>query len=198
MSALSMVMTNVEYPIVFYSYYNKLGSPGAISGRLQSTPEKVKLWNATRPIPSAGGRCRPWKHIAINNLTATGTTGYSTILEGLPLAGYYWEDVKLNNVFISGGPGLEIYDATNVQFAGDTQVGPLTCNSWPSRASAEPDHRHRHERDLRGGRRRYSSSGVKASAPGSNGASMAPPWLTARGRMGRWCRIAARGHPQGG
>jgi len=127
-SYTNLVMTNVEYPIVFYSYYNKVGSPGTISGRLQSTPEKVKLWNATPPN-SLSRRTRPsWKHIAINNLTATGTTGYSTIW-GLPLAGYFWEDVKLNNVFISGGPGLEIYDAANVQFTGDTQVGALTTSN---------------------------------------------------------------------
>jgi polygalacturonase len=125
----NLVMENVEYPIVFYSYYNKVGSPGTVTGRLQSTPEKVKLWNATPPNSLSRRTLPSWKHIAINGLTATGTTGYSTIW-GLPLAGYFWDDVKLNNVFISGGPGLEIYDAGNVQFTGDTQVGALTtCNA---------------------------------------------------------------------
>ena len=125
----NMVMENVQYPIVFYSYYKNVGSPGAVEGRLQSTPEKVRLWNATPPNPLGRRTLPSWKHIAINGLTATGTTGYSTIW-GLPLAGYYWDDVKLSNVFISGGPGLEIYDATNVQFTGDTQVGALTtCNA---------------------------------------------------------------------
>ena len=121
----NMVMVNVQYPIVFYSYYKNVGSPGAVEGRLQSTPEKVKLWNAVPPNSLTRRTLPSWKHITINGLTATGTTGYSTIW-GLPLAGYYWDDVKLNNVFISGGPGLEIYDASNVQFTGDTQVGAVT------------------------------------------------------------------------
>ncbi len=125
----NLVMENVQYPIVFYSYYKNVGSPGTVSGSLQSTPAKVKKWNAAPPNSLALRTLPSWKHIAINGLSATGTTGYSTIW-GLPLAGYFWEDVKLNNVFISGGPGLEIYDAANVQFTGDTQVGALTtCNA---------------------------------------------------------------------
>ena len=45
----NLVMENVEYPIVFYSYYRNVGSPGTVSGSLQSTPDKVKKWNATPP-----------------------------------------------------------------------------------------------------------------------------------------------------
>jgi polygalacturonase len=47
MSYTNLTMRNVTCPIVSYSHYNKVGNPGAVSGDLQTTPEKVKSWNAT-------------------------------------------------------------------------------------------------------------------------------------------------------
>src|SRR5205823_11834835 len=70
-----------------------------------------------------------WKNITINNLTATGASGYSVVW-GLPLANYLVSNVTLNNVKITGGAGFEIYDATSVQITGSTSVGSyVTCNA---------------------------------------------------------------------
>jgi len=38
----NLTMTNVPSPIVFYSYYNIVGSPGAVSGSSQTTPAKLE------------------------------------------------------------------------------------------------------------------------------------------------------------
>jgi pectin methylesterase-like acyl-CoA thioesterase len=128
-SYTNLTMRNVTYPIVFYSYYNKVGNPGAVSGDLQTTPEKVKSWNASPPNSLASQTLPSWKNITISNVTATGTKGYS-IIWGLPLEGYLIENIKLNNVRIMDGPGYEIFDATNVQFLGDTDIGRLiTANA---------------------------------------------------------------------
>ncbi len=47
-----LVMTNVAYPIEFYSYYKQVGNPGALSGGASVTPERVKTYNATPPNPA--------------------------------------------------------------------------------------------------------------------------------------------------
>jgi len=124
-----ITMTGVPYPIVFYSYYNQLGTPGAVSGSSQITPAKVNAWNAAPPNPLNTSTLPAWKNIRIDHLTATGATGYS-ILWGLPLADNLISAVTLNNVKIAGGAGLEIYDAADVQLIGDSDLGPLiTANA---------------------------------------------------------------------
>ena len=122
---MNIDMEDVMYPLAFYSYYKPVGNPGAI-GKNQTTPEKVKAWNA-RPPNSLNSQTLPtWKGISISNLTATGTTGYS-ILWGLPpLADGLVDSVKLNNVKLLGGPGTEIYDAKNIEATGSSDLGNLT------------------------------------------------------------------------
>jgi pectin methylesterase-like acyl-CoA thioesterase len=125
----NLTMRNVTYPIVFYSYYNKVGNPGTVSGSLRTTPEKVGSWNAAPPNSLTSDTLPSWKNITISNMTATASRGYS-IIWGLPLAGYFVEDVRLHDVRILGGAGFEIFNAANVQFAGDTSVGTLvTANA---------------------------------------------------------------------
>ncbi len=125
----NLTMTNVAYPIVFYSYYNQVGTPGATSGSSQTTPAKVNAWNATLPNSLATTTVPAWQNITISNLTATGATGYSTIW-GLPLANGLIANVTLDNVAITGGAGLELYDATDVQFTGTNSLGPIvTANA---------------------------------------------------------------------
>lgn len=125
----NITMTNVQYPILFYSYYNQLGSPGAVSGSSQTTPAKVNAWNATPPNSLASSTIPMWKNITVTNLTVINGSGYSTIW-GLPLADALIQNVTLNNVNIQGGAGLELYDATNIQLTGTNNVGPIiTCNA---------------------------------------------------------------------
>lgn len=120
----NLTMQHVPYPIVFYSYYKNVGNPAAISGNNLTTPDKVKAWNAEPPQSLASKTMPAWKNITVANLFSSDTRGYS-IIWGLPLEGYLIEDVKLHNVHILGGPGFEIYDATNVQLSGDSEVGKI-------------------------------------------------------------------------
>lgn len=125
----NLKMTNVEYPIVFYSYYRSVGGPGATSGRTQSTIEKAKRWNEQPPNSLASSTLPAWRNIRINNLVSTGSKGYCVIY-GLPLAHHYIDGVDLHDVKIEGGAGFEIYDASNIQFTGDTHIeNVLTYNS---------------------------------------------------------------------
>lgn len=124
-----LTMTNVPYPIVFYSYYNQTGTPGATSGGNQTTPAKVNAWNAAPPSPLAAATISAWRNISISNLTATGASGYS-ILWGLPLANGLIGNVTLNNVSIAGGPGLALYNVADVQYTGTTSFpGLITANA---------------------------------------------------------------------
>jgi len=129
LSYSGLTMTNVLYPIIFYSYYNSIGTPGATSGSSQTTPTKVNTWNTTPPASLSSTTIPTWTNITISNFTATGASGYSVIW-GLPLANALFSNVTLNNVSITGGAGFEIYNANNVQFTGTTSVGTvITDNS---------------------------------------------------------------------
>jgi hypothetical protein len=117
-----ITMTNVTYPIVFYSYYNVTGTPdGTSTGTAQKdnqTPPD-SLNTTTLPV---------WENISISNFTATGATGDS-ILWGLPLANCFINNVLFNNVKISGGGSFQIYDSANVQFTGSSSVGTFITNN---------------------------------------------------------------------
>lgn len=133
-----LTMTNVPYPVLFYSYYNELGTPGSTGGSSNITPTIVNSWNgdstivttstnnkktANQPInPLNVTTLSGWKNITVNNLTATGASGYSMIW-GLPLPDYLIANVILNNVKITGGAGLKLYNATNVQITGSSSMG---------------------------------------------------------------------------
>jgi len=125
----NLTMTNVTNPILFYSYYDLLGSPGATSGSSQITPAKANAYNISPPDSLALPTIPTWKNITVTNLTVTNGSGYSTIW-GLPTASGLIANVTLNNVNIQGGAGLELYDAANVQLTGTNSVGPiLTANA---------------------------------------------------------------------
>ncbi len=126
-SVSNLTMTNVPSPIVFYSYYNIVGSPGAASGSNQTTPAKVNTDNTTPPNPLNTTTIPTWKNISITNLNATGASAFS-IIWGLPLQNALFQNITLTNVNISGGPGFEIYDATNVQFF-NSNVGAFTTGN---------------------------------------------------------------------
>jgi sugar lactone lactonase YvrE len=85
----------------------------------------VQAFNATPPDSLGASTIPTWKNITISRLTATGASGYSTVW-GLPLADALVADLTLEDVSISGGPGVELYNAANVQFTGATSVGTLT------------------------------------------------------------------------
>lgn len=117
----NITMTNVPYPIVFYSYYVDVGTPGAVSGSNQTTAAKVASWNASPPNSLRSSTISRWQDITLSNVTATGATGYS-IIWGLPLATALISNVTLDNVHLSGNRGLEIFNAHNVQLTGNSTV----------------------------------------------------------------------------
>lgn len=117
----NLTMTGVQYPIVFYSYYVDVGTPGAVSGSNQTTPAKVAAWNAAPPDSLKSTTIPTWKNITLSNITATGATGYSTIW-GLPLASALMADITLDNVRISGAVGLELLNAQNVRLTGGSAI----------------------------------------------------------------------------
>jgi len=145
----NLTMINVQYPIVFYSYYADVGSPGATGGSSQTTPAKVAAWNTAPPDSLKLKTIPTWKNITISNLVATGATGYSTIW-GLPLADALIANVTLDNVRISGNAGLELYNAQNVRLTGYSSVtvpagtpavvtyNALALTSQPQSQSAPP------------------------------------------------------------
>jgi polygalacturonase len=120
-----LTMTNVQYPIVFYSYYNLNGTPGSASGSNQVTIAKAQQYNATPPTSLALPTIPTWKNITLADVVATRGTaaqGYNTVW-GLPSA--LFANVTFDHVIMSGYAGTEIYNARNVQFLNGTDLGPL-------------------------------------------------------------------------
>ncbi len=139
----NMTMTNVQYPIVIYSYYIRVGNPGVASGNNYITPTRVAQDNASIAadngfvnffVTQATGTVRNrqanaipvWRNLTFRNITSTGGRGYNVIW-GLP--GYPVENVLFDNVHFSGEYGFEIYDAANIQFTGNSSV--TTAKSKP-------------------------------------------------------------------
>ncbi|HVU34925.1 MAG TPA: pectinesterase family protein [Opitutaceae bacterium] len=134
----NLSMEHVKYPIVFYSYYSKVGNPAATSGKNETTPAKAQAWNEKPPYSLASPTLSGWKNITVSGLFSADTKGYS-IIWGLPLPGYLIENVKLDRVRIAGGPGFELYNATGVEFGRDTEVGAIrSCNALAIVQSPHP------------------------------------------------------------
>ncbi|HEY4328945.1 MAG TPA: glycosyl hydrolase family 28 protein, partial [Phycisphaerae bacterium] len=122
----NLTMNNVQYPIEIYSYYKQVGNPGATGGNTQTTPQKVNNYNATPPNSLASQTLPAWRNITIDNVKGTGM-GYSVIW-GLALDKYFIENVTLHDVQITGA-GVGIFDAGNVQFTGNTNLGKVTATN---------------------------------------------------------------------
>jgi len=140
----NLTMTDVTYPIVFYSYYNLVGVPGAIAGSNRTTVAKVAAWNATAPSASYrsyGTTTLPvWRNITVSNLTATRSAGapdgYSIIwgLPNRPVA-----NVVLHNVTTTGYAGFAVFNAANVQLTGTTRLAGTFTSYNAQVISAPPE-----------------------------------------------------------
>jgi autotransporter-associated beta strand protein len=120
---LDLGMTNVNYPIVLYSYYNEIGTPDSI------TPQIAVV----QPPASATSTTPIWRNITIRNLTATALTGNN-------IAGIIWgrpemvvSNFTLSNVNITApAKTFEIYNARGIQIidsnltASNTTANTLT------------------------------------------------------------------------
>ncbi len=99
----NMSMTNVQFPIVFYSYYNIIGTPDRIA-----TSEVLAASNSL-PI---NGMTPHWSNLTISNLTAT-----STDIGGIIWGPTEWPitNVTLINVKITAPKTFDLYNVKGVK-----------------------------------------------------------------------------------
>ncbi len=104
-SYVNIGITNVNFPIQIYSYYNEVGTPSSIApGTAAATP--VDAITNTTPI---------YRNINFTNITATSASGF-------PI-GIIWArtempatNITFNNVRISGDESFDLYNVYNAQF----------------------------------------------------------------------------------
>jgi autotransporter-associated beta strand protein len=118
---LSLTMTNVNFPIAIYSYYNEIGTPSStisVSPLMAST-DVVQTATATTPI---------WQDITISNVMATAVGGnIAGILWGLPEMAV--SNFTLCNVNISAPTKtFQVYNAQAIQIIDSQLGGPSSAN----------------------------------------------------------------------
>jgi len=109
-------MTNVDFPIQIYSYYNEIGTPSSISPYYAATQAVAAVTSLT-PI---------YRNITFSNITATSVSGY-------PI-GIIWArtempatNIVFNKVNVTGNRSFDLYNVSGAQF--------IDCNLKPSSTS---------------------------------------------------------------
>jgi hypothetical protein len=109
-------MTNVDFPIQIYAYYNEIGTPSSISPYYAATQAVAAVTSLT-PI---------YRNITFSNITATSVSGY-------PI-GILWArtempatNIVFNKVNITGNRNFCLYNVSGAQF--------IDCNLKPSATS---------------------------------------------------------------
>jgi len=109
-------MTNVNFPIQLYAYYNVVGTPGSI------TP----YYAATQVVAAVTGTTPAFRNITYSNITATSVSGY-------PI-GIIWArtempatNIVFNKVKITGDESFDLYNVVGAQF--------IDCNLKTSSAN---------------------------------------------------------------
>ena len=109
-------ITNVQFPILVYAYYNEFGTPDSISPFVASTQAVAAVTSLT-PI---------YRNITFSNIIATSVSGY-------PI-GLVWARTEIpatniifNKVNVTGNESFELYNVVGAQF--------IDCNLTPSAAS---------------------------------------------------------------
>ena len=113
----NIFMTNVDYPIVIYSYYNEFGTPNSITPQIARSQPSTPV-NPSTPI---------WRNILISNLTATATTGnnISGIIWGRPEM--LVSNLTLCNVTVAAPTKtFDIYNARGIQIIDSPLTAPNT------------------------------------------------------------------------
>jgi PKD repeat protein len=116
-----ITMTNVGYAVVFYSYYNSVGTPNSITPFRAST-DTVHAVTGTTPI---------YQNILISNVTASALTGshVTGILWGLPemlVSNVTFCDVKISS---TSNKTFCIYNAQGIQIINSQLSSPTITNS---------------------------------------------------------------------
>jgi len=101
-----LTMTNVQMPVLIYSYYRTAGSPGAIS---RFTPARVAAFKA-EPITAT---TPVWRDITFSNITATATVAGGAVW-GRPEM--LVSNVNFVHVDITASGPCDIYNARGIRF----------------------------------------------------------------------------------
>lgn len=108
----NLTMNGVKYPIAFYSYYNKVGNPGA--GK--HLPPVAAEWNANPPNPLDTPTLPSWRNITVKDVVINNGNNYSVIW-GLPHAEGFIGELRFINVRYTGRRGLLFYNVDDAVFA---------------------------------------------------------------------------------
>lgn len=115
-SYYNVSMTNVNFPIQIYAYYNEVGTPSSISPN----------YAATQAVAAVTGETPVYRNITFSNITATSVSGY-------PI-GIIWARTEMpatniifNKVNITGNRSFDLYNVSGAQF--------IDCNLKPSSTS---------------------------------------------------------------
>jgi hypothetical protein len=113
---INLSMTNVDFPIQLYAYYDEVGTPDNVSPQTAAS-ETVAAVTGTEPI---------YRNITYSNITATSVSGY-------PI-GIVWArtempatNIVFDKVNITGNRNFCLYNVSGAQF--------IDCNLTPSPTS---------------------------------------------------------------
>ncbi len=102
---LNLAMTNVNFPVTIYSYYNEVGTPSSV------TP----LQAATEPVPSATNTTPLWRNITLSNITGSASSGN--------IAGIVWgrselpaTNITFCKVNLTASKSFDLYNASAITF----------------------------------------------------------------------------------
>ena len=117
---IDITMTNVDYPIIVYSFYDTIGTPNNI------TPSNAAA-SAVQPIVD---NTPIWRNILFSNLTVTATTGNN-------IAGILWgrPEMVVSNVtlyhvnFSAPTKTFDIYNARGVRIIDSNITAPSSTNT---------------------------------------------------------------------
>jgi polygalacturonase len=112
-------MTNVDFPIQIYSYYNEVGTPSSISPYYAST-QAVAAVSSTTPI---------YRNITFSNINATSVSGYPV--------GIIWArtempatNIVFNKINVTGNKNFCLYNVSGAQFIDSTITVSATSNTF--------------------------------------------------------------------
>ncbi len=120
---LNLNMTNVVWPVLFYSYYNYGEGTLAKATPFMAATDLVQTVNGTTPI---------YRNILVSNVTATATGTYPPVMIwGLP-------EMLISNVTLravnitaaSGAKVCQIYNATGIQISDCNITLPANVTTW--------------------------------------------------------------------
>ncbi len=118
-SYLNLGMTNVQFPIQIYGYYNEVGTPSSISA----------LYAATQAVAAVTSLTPIYRNITFSNITATSVTGYPIGLlwarTEMPMT-----NIVFNKVKVTGDRNFCLFNVSGAQFIDCNLKVSATSNAF--------------------------------------------------------------------